>query len=357
MMPVLRPMLCALAAVLVLTGCGNSDSSRPPLPPQAVTATKATKQVIPGALTASGRLLAREEVAVGADLNGFRVTRVLVEEGEWVRRGQVLATLDDSLLRPQVDQLRATLAQQEVAAEQAAAQAARVEGLDGQGVLSGEAIESRRFAARSARAALAATRAQLKDVLVRQSHLLIRAPTNGLVLERTVRPGDTSSTGTPMFRLARDGLIEHYAELSESDIARIGIGDPAEVTLPSGKRLAGKVRLIGTRIEGQTGLAIARIALPRDNELRQGGFAEARFTRNFTVLAVPAGAVQFDADGASVKVIDGQDRIHRMKVRTGKRARGLVEIASGISEGALVAVKGSAFVLDGDKVHVTGEAK
>jgi HlyD family secretion protein len=339
----------------MLGGCNRNKAKEPhELPPQTVTMATVTRHEIPGALTASGRLVPREEVAVAADLNGFRVARVLVEEGAAVRRGQVLATLDDSLLRSQIDQVRATLAQQQVSADQAAAQAARVSGLDNQGVLSREAIETRRFAVRTSRATVAATQAQLNDLRTRENHLQIRAPNDGVILERTVRPGDTSSTGSAMFRLARDGLIELYAEMPESDVAGISPGDPAEVVLASGRKLTGSVRLIGERVDVQTGLLIVRIALPRDPELRQGGFAEARFVRSFSVLAVPEAAVHFDADGASVEVIDRNNRIGRAAVRTGRRAQGLVEILKGPVEGSRVAVKGSAFVLDGDKVRVSG---
>lgn len=349
-----RFAFCALAIALLLAGCGKSaPENREEKALQTVSVAVVARKEIAGALSASGRLIPLEEIAVAADLNGFRVSRVFVEEGAWVRRGQVLASLDDSLLRSQIDQSRATLAQQQVAAEQAAEQAARVEGLEGQGVLSREAIDNRRFAQRSSRAAVAATRAQLNDLLTRQAHLQIRAPTDGVVLERTVRPGDTSSTGTAMFRMARGGLMEFYAELPETDIQQISVGDPAEVTLPSGRKLTGRTRLVGMRIDAQTGLAVARIALPVDRELRQGGFAEARFTRTFSVVAVPEGAIQFDADGASVKVVDANDRVSRVRVRTGRRAEGQVEILAGLTEGDRVAVKGSSFVLDGDKVRVT----
>lgn len=358
----MRPPLCLpsfliLATVLpLLAGCGNSaPEARQELPPQAVTVAEVAKRSMAGGMTASGRLLAFEEIAVAPDLNGYRVTQVMVEEDSVVRRGQVLATLDDSLLRSQIDQARAALAQQEIAAEQARDQAARVHGLDGQGVLSGEAIDNRRIAVRSTQAVVAATRAQLNDLLVRQSHLVIRAPTDGIVLERTVRPGDTSAAGTAMFRLARNGLIEHYAELAERDIARIKVGDPAEVTLASGRKLAGKVRLIGARVSDQTGLVIARIALPRSPDLRQGGFAQARFVQEGAdVLAVPEAAVDFDASGASVQIVGRDDRVKRIPVRTGRRAQGLVELVAGPPAGSRVVVKGGAFTLEGDKVRIAG---
>ncbi len=70
------------------------------------------------------------------------------------------------------------------------------------------------------------------------------------------------------------------------------------------------------------------------------------------MLAVPEAAVHFDADGASVRVIDKDDRVRRVSVRTGRRAQALVEVVSGLAEGTRVAVKGSAFVLNGDKVKI-----
>lgn len=345
----------AAAGTALLAGCGKNADDKAKQPPQTVTVATVSEREMAGALRASGRLLPREEAGVAIDVGGFRVLRVMVEEGAQVRQGQVLATLDGSLLRPQIAQLQAQLTQQQVAAEQAKDQAARVTGLENQGVLSNEAIADRRFAVRSSRAAVAATQAQLQEALTRQSRLEIRAPVDGIVLERTVRPGDTPAAGTSLFRLARSGLIELNAEMAEAAAARVVPGDPVEVALPSGRTLAGNVRFLGARVGEQTGLVTVRIQLPRDNELRQGGFAEARFVKPMRVLAVPESAVQFDADGASVKVVDQNNRVRRVTVRTGQRAGGLVELRSGPPAGSRVAVKGSAFTLEGDVVRIASK--
>jgi HlyD family secretion protein len=346
-----------LGCAAILAGCGEKALHRQDLPPQMVSVAQVALHDITGGLTASGRLSPREEIGVAADLSGYRIARVAVEEGASVQTGDVLAVLDDSLLRSQIDQLRASLLQQQIAAEQAQEQAARTVGLKGQGVLSDEAIRNRDLAERSAQATVAVTRAQLNDLLVRRDHMVIRAPTSGIVIERDARPGDTSAPGTTLFRLARDSLIELYAELPEADVAHVAPGDPAEVTLASGKSFAGKVRLIGERVDNQTGLVTVRIALPVSPDLRNGGFAKARFVRTASVLAVPEGAVRFDADGASVTVVGHDDRVHRAHVRTGQRSGGLVEIVQGPAAGTKVAVKGAAFVLDGDKVRIAGTAR
>ncbi len=344
----------AFALLLTLTACGAADdkSSRPVEALPTVTVARVVDQALPGGLVASGRLVPREEVAVAAELGGFRVASVAVEEDAVVTRGRTLAVLDTALLESQITQARAALSQQQVAAERATGEAARVAGLDNQGVLSNEAIQQRRLAARSSDAAVAVARAQLRDLLVRRDRLVIRAPTAGRVLERTVRPGDTSAAGTVMFRIARDNLIELYAEVPDADVSVVRVGDPAQVTLASGTQLRGTVRLIGARVDDRTGLAIARIALPVRDELRAGGFAQARFTRDSApTRLVPEAAVHFDSDGASMQVVGTGDKIHRVPVRTGRRAKGLVELIDGPAVGSRVVLAGGAFVLEGDRVR------
>ena len=348
------PFLIAGLLPLVLAACGAAKPDDKAVePPPTVSIAHVAERTLEGGFSASGRLVPREEVAVAPELPGYRVARVLVEEDALVGAGQTLAILDDALLRSQIAQARATLAQQQVAAERSREEAARVRGLDNQGVLSEEAIDQRRFAARSGEAAVAVARAQLNDLLVRQSRLVIRAPTSGRIVQRSVRPGDTSATGSTMFTLSRDDLIELHAEIPEASIGLVTVGTPAEVTLASGEKVAGTVRLRQARVDQQTGLVIVRIALPRDRDLRPGGFAQARFAlAGAPAKVVPQAAVHFDADGASLKVLDRQDRAHRVAVRTGRRANGFVELLQGPPPGTRVILSGAAFILEGDKVRI-----
>jgi HlyD family secretion protein len=285
------------------------------------------------------------------------VAEVFVEEGANVTRGQPLARLDDTLLKAQIDQSRANLAQQQVAADRAEAEAARVAGLDNEGVLSQEAIAERRLAARSARAAVAVAEAQLRDLQTRQARMVIRAPVAGRVLERTERPGDTSSPGTVMFRMARDGLVELDAEVPETELGRVHVGDRADVEIASGVVVQGRVRLVSPRVDQQTKLGRARIALPVRADLRPGGFARATILQpGRTVPAAPEAAIRYDADGASAMVVGDDNRVRRVPVRTGARAGGWVELVEGPPPGSRVALGGSAFVLEGDRVKVVEQA-
>lgn len=350
-------LFAAVACVFLLGACGSKEQPKEKVPPQAVTIATVQFRQVDGGLTASGRLVPREEMAVAADLSGYRIARVLVEEGAFVKAGQPLAILDDSLLVSQISQLRATLAQQGVVYEQARDKANRVSGIENEGVLSSEAVAERKFTVRNAAAARDATNAQLGDLLVRQAHMVIRAPEAGLVLERTARPGEPSSSGTTMFTMARDGLLELYAEMPEAAVREVRVGDPAKVTLASGRVLDGKVRLVGERVAETTGLVIARVALPVDPELRQGGFASAQFANRARILAVPEAAVHYDADGANVMAVDDKNRVRRIKVRTGVHSAGLVELREGPPAATRVAVKGAAFTLDGDQVTIAANGR
>jgi HlyD family secretion protein len=309
--------------------------------------------MITGALSASGDLVPREEAAVLPEVNGFRVARVLADVGDHVKRGQTLVQLDPALIQAQLAQAEAVANQAQVQALQAADQAARVKGLDNAGVLSQEAIDQRRFQARAAQATANAQAAALKDLRTRISKLSVSAPVSGLILERTVRPGDMSSAGgaTPWFRIARDGEVELSAQVSEDDLGSIHPGQHAQVTLPGGEVVPGVVRLVSPQIDAQSKLGAVRVRLPVRPDIRVGGFARAVFSdASGAVLAAPETAVRYDADGASVMVVGPDNRVKKAPVTTGQRGGGLVQLIKGPPAGTRIVLNAAAFLLDGDLV-------
>jgi HlyD family secretion protein len=332
--------LLPLMAVLALGACGKPEPAKPAddAKARAVRVVRVEPRAITGALSASGDLTPREEAAVAPEVTGFRVLRVMADVGDHVRAGQTLVQLDPALLQAQ-------LAQAEAQAAQAEDQASRVQGLDGQGVLAQEQIAQRRFQAQVARA-------NLRDLQTRMRKMSVVAPVSGLVLERTVRPGDLSAGGTtPWFRLARGGEIELSADVSEDALARIRPGQGATVTLPSGQAVQGRVRFVSPQIDPQTKLGEVRVTLPVRSDIRAGGFAQAVFDDVSTsILAVPESAIRYDANGASVMVVGADNRVRRVAVQTGQRGSGLVQIVRGPPAGARVVQNAASFLLDGDLV-------
>lgn len=331
------------AALLALAACSGEEANRTAPasePPPAVSVAPVALRPLASGVNVSGVLAAREEAAIGAELSGYRVLRVLAEEGDTVRRGQALAMLDPALLGGEI-------ARAQVAAERARSEYARVADLRGRGVIADETIAQRGFEARSAAATLA-------DLRTRRQRLALRAPVGGVVLARTLRPGDISGAGgtEPYFRIARDGLFELEAEVPEDALARIRIGNAVPVVLATGERFTGTVRQIGRRVDPQTKLARVRILLPRDGSQRVGGFATATLAAgDRTVSAVPERAVQYAAGGVTVSIVGADNRVRRVPVRTGARADGYVELVSGPKPGTRVVLGGGALVLPGDQVR------
>ena len=348
-----------IASALVLSACHKAEPPKQTAPQaRAVGVVKIALRSVTGALAASGDLVPREEAAVLPEVSGYRVARVLVDVGDYVRKGQTLVQLDPALIQAQLAQQQALAAQAAVQAQQAEAEAARVKGLDNLGVLSQEAIDQRRFQAKAARATANAQAAALKDIRTRNDKLAVSAPVSGLVLDRTVRPGDLSAiSATPWFRLARDGQVELQAQMSEGDLAGIRAGQGAVVTLPDGRVVNGTVRLVSPQIDSQTKLGYVRILLPVRADIRAGGFARAVFNESTgAVLTVPETAIRYDADGASVMVVGRDNRVKRATVQTGQRGAGLVQIIKGPPEGTTVVQSAAAFLLDGDLVRPTATA-
>ncbi|KQY98869.1 hemolysin secretion protein D [Caulobacter sp. Root1455] len=339
----------ALAAMILiaatgLTACGEKkDKPAAKAPAAALARTVSVGSVetrpLGGGVEASGLLVSREEAAVGSELSGYRVARLYADEGDWVRAGQPLAQLDDTLLRAQVEQQAAVTAQ-------ADAEARRVAGLDGQGVISQEQIETRRYQAKAQEAAL-------KELRTRVSRMTITAPVSGLVLQRGVQPGQIAGGGTtPWFTIARDGLVELDAEVNEADLAGVRAGQPAQVSLPGGQSVSGVVRLVSPRVDSATRLGKVRVRLPVRPDLRPGGFGRATFgASGAAVTAIPEAAIRYEADGLFVMTIDSNNRAHQVAVKVGQKGGGWAQLVQGPPAGTRVVLGGASFVADGDVIR------
>lgn len=355
-MPMYRPLMVSLLALgltACLTACEKKTTESPKEQARSVTVVAVTQREIEGGLLASGQLLPRETISIYPQVNGYRVAKVLVDVGDRVRAGQPLAQLDDTLLAAQLAQQTALAEQQAVLAEQAEAQAKRVKGIDGEGLLSQEQIDARRFSARSARAQANAQAAAAQDLHTRESLMVVRAPRAGLIIERNVQLGDLSGASTtPFYRMAENGQIELAADVSIDALSKLHAGATARVSLGDGTQVNGVVRLISPALDPNTKLGKVRVALPVQSNIRSGDFARATFSGGARPsLAVPETAVRYDANGASVMVVGPDDRLVRVPVTTGERGGGWVELITGPAAGVRVVEKAGAMFVPGDTVR------
>lgn len=332
----------------VAPAAANADASAPN-----VTVVVPGSQSVARTVSATGSLAARREMPVGVAGEGGMVSRVLVEPGQWVAAGQVLATVDRSVQAQTAASLAAQIGVAQSDLTLAQAELARAQSLVDRGFIS-KADVQRRIATRDAAAArLQVSRAALSEQRARNARLDIRAPAAGLILTRGVEPGQIVSSGTGvLFRMAKGGEMEMRAQLSEGDLQAVRVGTRATVTPVGDTRgFAGQVWQVAPIIDPQTRQGVARIALSYDPALRPGGFASAAIVANAgSAPELPQSALQSDEGGNYVFVIDRQNKAQRRNVTLGPVDDNKVAIATGLTGNERVVLSAGAFLNPGQKV-------
>jgi RND family efflux transporter MFP subunit len=350
--------IIALVAVIVVVLGWRAFAPKPPAAAPVSQVPEVTV-IVPGAtmmadaISAPGSIAAKRDDAVGVQGEGGRVVAVLVEPGQRVAAGQVLARIDGRVQAEEINQLAAAVRQADADARLAAANLARAEGLVAKGFVSRADIDQRIATRDGALARVAVARAQLAAARERAARLDVRAPAAGLILSRNVEAGQVVGPGSAaLFRLAEGGVLEMRAQVAEQDMARLKAGMPAEVTpVGSSDRYTGRVWLLDPVIDGATRLGIARIELAYAPGLRVGAFARARISAGQSNRPLlPQSAVLADASGNYVMVLGKDDRVERRAITVGSISDAGVGVSAGLTGQERVVANAGAFLKPGDRI-------
>lgn len=306
-------------------------------------------------VTFTGTIAARYDMPIGIEGDAGRIVAVYVEAGDHVRRGQLLAKIDESVWQPQVNRLAASLEQARAQAALSAAEYRRAEAVASAGALSAEDIEKRRAAAVTDAASVKVAAAMLAEAQARLHRTLVLAPTDGMVLTRKAEVGQTASPGgEALFRLASGNEIEMRGQVAEQDMASLSVGQPALVHLVGvAQPFEGHVRLLGAVIDPQTRLGDIRVALKPHAALRPGAFAQGSVAINTTKHPIlPQTAVLSDARGAYVYLINGNNRVERRDVKVGGTVPAGIIISSGLTGQERIVTTAAGFLREGETVNV-----
>jgi len=345
-------ILIAIATWVSMHGKG-ADAPASAAQAPVVTVISPGRSTVSNSVSATGSLAARVEMPVGVVGEGGAVTRVLVQPGDWVRAGQVLATVERSVQTEQVRSLAAQVEVNRADAKLAQAQLDRAKALVARGFISQADIDQRTATRDAANARVNVAVAQLAEQRARTGRLDIRAPAAGLVLTRAVEPGQIVSAGSAvLFRMAKDGEMEMLAQLSEGDLATIRPGNGATVTPVGGTaQFAGRVWQVSPVVDNQTRQGIARIAIPYNPAIRPGGFASATIVSGTGYAPMlPESAVQSDEKGNYVYVVNGRDEVQRRDVKIGQVTDVGVAILNGLNGDERIVASAGAFLTPGQKV-------
>ena len=354
----------------------DTESKQQPAAPS-VTVISPKQQSFAETVFVTGTLIARELVLVAPEVAGQRVEKLLVEIGDKIEAGQVLAHLTVSNIEAQHAQAKASHAraiaaraqaeksvdQAEASERETKAALTRADKLRKSGNISQSIYEQRLSQAQTATARLASAsvglqiadaeiaraNAQLQELAWRKSRTEVRAPAAGIISKRNGMVGAMATTEA-MFQIIRDGDIELDAEVSAALLTKISLGQSARITLPGDIDVKGRVRLLPPKVERATRLGRVRIKLDEMKTARIGAFAHGRIiTARSNALGIPATSVMYQNDGPYVLVVL-EGKVAVRKINTGLRANGQIEVRRGLSESDVVVAKSGTFLRSGDPV-------
>jgi RND family efflux transporter MFP subunit len=340
-----------ILAILFARRSGNDDTAQPSAA-MTVTATSLRQVEMDRGIVANGSIFPWQEVIVGAEVGGYRVVAVNVDVGDKVKRGQELVRLRDDLLTAELTSKRANLASTEASFENAAAAYRRAQSLSVAGALSQQDIDQLKSEELAARARVEVAKADLEGAELRLKYTRVLAPDDGVISVRNVAVGQIAATGGEMLRMVRQGRIEWRAEIPESRLRNIKIGQTVKLTTADGSEVEGKVRTVSPTVDSATraGLVYVDIA---SSAARPGMFARGEIVLDHSptpMLPVASVVVQ---DGYSyVFLIKADSTVERRRVETGSVKDDLIEIVSGVQPQERVVEKGAGFLKDLDRVNV-----
>ncbi|MEJ2516237.1 MAG: efflux RND transporter periplasmic adaptor subunit [Gammaproteobacteria bacterium] len=335
-------LIALVSASAALAGCGRGEASEAATePPREIPVVVAPVTVADAAARHSGttHLEADEEAGVPARVGG-EVTRILVDEGQFVEAGEVLATLDGERLRLEMERSKAAL-------DKLRATYRRNVALHERGLVAEGAFENLRFEMDALEAAYQLARLEY-------DYTRVRAPIAGVVSGREITVGSSVQAGQVLFRVTNLDSLVAYVHVPQRALHRFEAGQAARLSMAAwpAEDFPATVTRVSPTIEPDTGTFRVTLAVPSgEGRLRPGmsGKLDIVYEIHRDTLMVPEDALLAEDAEAAVFVVDG-GIAHRRTVATGITSDGRIEILSGLSAGESVVVVGQGGLRDGAAV-------
>lgn len=335
--------LIVLLAPLTACGVGDAEATAEMAPPKAIPVT--TENPIRGEAFAyydgTANLETDSEASVVAKVGG-EIVEMLVEEGQQVTAGQIVARLDQERFRLVAEQARADL-------NRLTQEYRRNVQLHERGLVSEGAFENLRYD-------LEALDAAHKLAQLDLDYTNVRAPIDGVVAEKLGRIGNTVTAGDVVMRISNSNTLLADVHVPQRDISSFSVGQSAQLSLdalPQESQRAEVIR-ISPRIDSETGTVKVTLGVANtDGRLRPGMFARVRIVyavRPNALLVSQEAILAEDAEPAVYVVEDGVAR--RREVTTGMENGNKVEVTSGLQGTEQIITVGQAAVRDGTPVTV-----
>lgn len=353
-------LLSATACISALAGCDRPAPAQADLRPApriegiAVRVELPRSETLTRQVQAIGTLAARHEDQVATELGGAPVAHVLVEPGQTVRKGQLMARLGSELLLGELATRQARREEALAGKEHARLVLERSNALRGSRAVAEEEVERHRTDFLTTSARLAAADAELRDTQLRLARTELTAPEDGVVLTSQAAIGHVPQAGTTLFTLMRHGRVDWRAEVPSARLRELQPGHKAQLTLADGTVASGEVWRLEPIVQTSSRTGIVHVQLASQPGLRPGQFARGVIQAGSAKsLTVPMNAVLNRGDEQAVFVADAAGTsVRRKVVSTGQVLGDRVEVKSGLEPTDRVVTVGAGYLAEGARVTV-----
>ena len=335
--------LIVIGLTALLAACGGGQGKERDRPPPLVKAEAARTMRFADRIEAVGTAIANEQVTLAAPVTE-RIIRLNFDDGSFVRRGQVVAVLQQA-------QQAAELREVQARAREAQQQLERIESLKDRGFATRSNYDTQVASAAAARAQAQAVRAEIGE-------RVIRAPFSGWVSLRNISVGAIASQGTEIATISDLSTIKLDFPVPETMLSAIRPGQPIQARSAAYPDVPfnGTIHTIDPVVDPNTRAVTVRARLPNPELLLRPGMmlTVAIETAPRMALSVPELAVIGEGDSRFVYAVNAEGQVRRTAVRTGTRFGGRIEIVEGLRPGERVVTEGVVKVADGMQVRLAG---
>ena len=322
-------------------------------PALTVTTVQAETRIWPDQIMATGTVQAWQESIIGPEIGGLRLTEVMANVGDQVKKGALLARFSDEMALNGVRQQQAASDDAKARFAEAQLNAKRSEQLKTQGFISEQDAQKFATNAQIAEAQMKLAEAKLEAERIKYSYTKVLAHDDGIISSRTATVGTVMQNGSEMFRLIRKGKMEWRAELPEQLLHQVRIGQKVNLHVSKAEKVGGTVARISPVIDLQTRNGMVYVELPPVKSIRVGMFAQGGLDLGESnALTVPQGAVVIRDGYSYVFKVVKDNRVEQVKVSTGRRQGDRIEITGGIKPDAVIVALGAGFLSGGDIVRI-----
>jgi len=352
-------LVSVLLVFLLCSFCSSGKKQEETAPPVTVTVRKVIHvkdfQIVP----VTGSVVSPDAPSNVSFLVSGRVTQVIPREGEYVKKGQRLASIDPVDYRLAVNASQAQLEQAKVAFQRAEDEYERMKFLYETKSLAPNDFQKFRAAFEAARWQIDQARAGEEISQKRLSDTSLYSPVNGFITKRLIEPGEMASAGRPVFEIARLDPVEVIVGVPETDVHLVKIGQKALVAAPAlpGQSFHGTVRVVNVSADPSTRTYMTRITIPNPNHiLKLGMVAEARIRsdKKIQVTTITGDAVVRDSRGVTSVFVyyPGEKRVYAKRVEIGTVYDRDLEVRSGLTGDELIVIAGQERLRDGTLVSL-----